>query len=257
VVGAAPIVQVGEGELMSETQSASRSPQPGSIVGTGIAKGFWSRWILLTTLGYAAGLGVDEALYGVMGTALSGIAAGVANVALYGAIVGGASGALQALLLRHRIERAYLWVPASMAGGAVGFVLGTVAAEAASNSLSFHVPSSAIEVINQILYGALCGASIGVAQRLLIRGGTGIAGAWVPANIVGLMIGCTTALLWVVLQTPFRYLLGSTIGSIIPGAIEVTNLPFLAVWLGASIGLLLGVTQWLWARSIARVPSGR
>jgi len=137
-------------------------------------------------------------------------------------------------------------------------VLGTVAAEAASNSLSFHMPSSAIEVINQILYGALCGASIGVAQRLLIRGGTGIAGAWVPANIVGLMIGCIIPpLLWVILRTPFRYLLGSTIGSIIPGAIEVTNLPFLAVWLGASIGLLLGVTQWLWARRIARVPSGR
>jgi hypothetical protein len=245
---------------MSKAKSVSEGLQPGSVTGAGAGalKGFWPWWILLTTLGYAVGLGLDEALYSSTGTALSGIAAGVGNVALYGAVTGGVSGTLQALLLRRWIERSHLWALASMAGGAIGFILGTAAGEAASNAIGLHLnvyTTGAIitaGAIIEFLYGAFCGAGIGVAQWLLIRRRIHNAGVWVPASILGLMFGSTIpGALWLVLRAPVRGILGSTLGSSIPGIMQVISLPFWGVWLGAGAGLLLGLTQWLWARRIA------
>ena len=219
---------------MSKADGASQGLQPGSVTSVGKLKSFWPWWILLTTLGYAVGLGLDEALYSVTGTALSGVAAGLGNIALYGAVVGGVSGTLQALLLRGRIERSHLWALASMAGGAIGFILGAAAGEAASNAIGLRLAvytTGAIITAGAIvegLFGALWGAGTGVAQWLLIRGRIHNAAAWVPASIVGL-----------------------TLGSSMPGLTQVISLPFLAVWIGAGVGLMLGLTQWLWARRIA------
>jgi hypothetical protein len=238
---------------MSKAKSVSGDLQPRSVTGAAAStqSGFWPWWILLTTLGYAVGLGLDEALYNSTGTALSGVVAGVGNVALYGAVAGGVSGILQALLLRRRIEHSHLWAPASMAGGAIGFILGTEAGEAASNALGLRLDVYTEGAIIQVSFGAFCGAGIGVAQWLLIRGETHNAGMWVPASIVGLTLGSTIpGALWLALRAPVRNILALTLGSSIPGVMQVVNLPFLGVWLGAGTGLLLGLTQWLWARRI-------
>jgi hypothetical protein len=191
-------------------------------------KSFWPLWVLLTTIGYAVGMGLDQALYSTTSTALSGVAAGLGSVALYGAIAGAFSGALQALLLRGRIERPLLWVLASMAGGAVGFMLGTVTSEVASNAIGIHLDVYTTGAIIQIVFGAFSGAGIGLAQWLLIRGKIQNAAVWVPANIFGLTLGF----------------------SIPVGVMQLVSLTFLPVWLGAFGGLALGLIQWLWARRI-------
>lgn len=195
----------------------------------GAGTGFWILWIGLTTAGYAIGMGLDSVLYSGTGTALSGMAAGVASTALYGAVVGGLSGGLQALLLRGRLEQAYGWVPVSAAGGAAGFVLGASAAEIASNAIALRLDVYLAGAIIQIVFGAFSGAGIGLAQWLLIRRQVAHTGTWVPANIVGLTLGF----------------------SIPVGIMQLVDLPFLGVWFGAAGGLLLGLTQWLWARRIA------
>jgi hypothetical protein len=242
---------------MGDAQGVSVSPQAASAADVGAAKSFWPRWVLLTAVGYASGMGLSEVLYSITGAELGGILAGVLNVALYGAIVGAASGTFQSFLLRERIPRSYLWMVASAAGGAAGFVLGTLGAEAAGKILGGGLPGSAMEVLDQLVFGALCGAAIGGAQWTLLRERADVARRWVAANIAGLMVGSIIpGALWLIVRAPVRALLGMTPGALAPEATRLTNLPFLAVWLGAGGGLLLGLIQWLFARQLARSSAG-
>jgi hypothetical protein len=75
------------------------------------------------------------------------------------------------------------------------------------------------------VFGAFCGAAIGLAQWLLIRGSARNAGMWIFATTLGLVFGF----------------------SIPVGLMQLVTLTFLSVWFGAVGGLLLGLTQWLWA----------
>lgn len=192
-------------------------------------RGFWPSWVLFTTAGYAIGMGLESVLYGGPGTVLGGVAAGAAGTAVYGAVVGGVSGTLQALLLRRRLERAREWVLVSAAGGAAGFVLGAAAGEIASNAIGLRLNVYLAGAIIQIVFGACSGVGIGLAQWLLIRRRVANTGTWVPANIVGLVFGF----------------------SIPVGVMQLIDLPVLGIWFGFAGGLLLGLTQWLWARRIA------
>ena len=190
---------------------------------------FWPLWVMLTTAGYAIGLGLDSILYAGVSGILGGVLAGVPSVALFGAIVGGVSGSLQTVLLRRRLARASQWIAASAAGGAVGFVLGSAASEIASNEIALHLDVYVTGAIIQIVFGALSGAGIGVAQWLLIRRRVAGAGTWVAANVVGLTFGFSVPI----------------------GVMQLISLPLLGVVFGVIGGLLLGLTQWLWARRIS------
>ena len=190
---------------------------------------FWPLWVVLTTVGYAIGLGLDSILYPGVSGVLAGVAAGVPSVALFGAIVGGVSGSLQTVLLRRRLARASQWIATSAAGGAVGFVLGSAVSEIASNEIALRLDVYITGAIIQIVFGALSGAGIGIAQWLLIRHRVAGAGTWVAANVVGLTFGF----------------------SIPVGVMQLINLPLLGIVFGVIGGLLLGLTQWLWARRIS------
>jgi hypothetical protein len=230
---------------MGTTGQAAKGWQHAQASGQGLLKTFGPAWVVLTSLGYAVGLGLAEALYRLLGTTLSGVAAGVGNVALYGGIVAGVIGSLQALWLRRRIERPYLWAVLSVAGGALGFALGTVAGEWAGNAIGLHFGIYLAGLLIEGLFGAFFGAGLGVAQWLLIRRQIRNASAWVPGSILGLTLGSILpGLIWLSVGTPLRALLGSSA----PGLIPLTQLPFLGIWLGAGAGLALGLTQVTWAR---------
>lgn len=190
---------------------------------------FWLWWIGATTLGYTAGMGLAELLYRNTSTTLSGLAAGVGYVALAGALVGGLSGTLQALLLRGRIARPYLWALVSLAGGVAGFILGAAAGEAFSNAIGLRLDVYIAGALIQVIFGAVSGVAIGLAQGLLIGGSPRNIGLWVFATTLGLIFGFSIPL----------------------GLMQLISLTFLSVWFGVVGGLLLGLTQWLWARRVA------
>jgi len=206
--------------------------EPGAIKGlarpAGPGSRFWLGWVVLTTVGYAGGMGLDAVLYGTTGAALSGVAAGVASTALYGAVAGVLSGGLQMVLLRRRLARSHEWALASAAGGAPGFVLGAAVAEIASNAIALHLDVYIAGAIIQIVFGALTGLGIGLGQWLLVRRRVANAKAWVPASMLGLTLGFSIPI----------------------GVMQLVDLPLLPLIYGAMGGLLLGVTQWLWVRRI-------
>ncbi len=189
-------------------------------------KYFWLGWILVTTVGYALGFFADQILYSVTTRALARVAAGNVSVLLYGLVLGAISGTLQAIFLRSRIDRVPRFVFASMLGGAIGIFLGATAGEAASNLIGLRLDVYVAGAIINILFGAYSGAGIGIAQWLVLREKIPNAGVWVPANIVGLVLGFSIPL----------------------GILEKFNLPQLELLFGGMAGLLLGLTQWLWAR---------
>ena len=116
-----------------------------------------------------------------------------------------------------------------MAGGAVGFIVGAAASETASNAIGLRFDVYLAGAIIQIVFGAFSGAGIGLAQWLLIRRRVANAGTWVPANVLGLMLGFSIPI----------------------GIMQLVSLPALGVWFGMVGGLMLGLMQWLWARRIS------
>ena len=108
-------------------------------------------------------------------------------------------------------------------------MLGSAASEIASNEIALHLDVYVTGAIIQIVFGALAGAGIGVAQWLLIRHRVVGAGTWVAANVVGLTFGFSVPV----------------------GVMQLVSLPLLGVVFGVIGGLLLGLTQWLWARRIS------
>lgn len=209
------------------------SAEPGTLDGlarrAGPGSRFWLAWVVLTTVGYACGMGLDAVLYRTTGAALSGVAAGVASTALYGAVVGGLSGGLQTLLLRHRLARSHEWALASAAGGAPGFVLGAAVAEIASNAIALHLDVYVAGAIIQFVFGALTGLGIGLGQWLVVRRRVANAEAWLPASMLGLTLGFSIPI----------------------GVMQLVDLPLLPLIYGAMGGLLLGLIQWRSARRIA------
>ena len=221
-------------EAISEAISINEGAQPSRVViaeaaAAALPRSFWPLWVLLTTAGYAAGMSLDDALYRLTGNALGGAAAGMGSVAIYGIVTLGLTGILQALLLRRRLERPYLWVLASMAGGAVGFILGTLASEAASSAIGLRLDVYTTGAIIQFLFGGFSGVAIGLSQWLFTHQRRAYTGAWVTANVVGLMIGF----------------------SIPVGIMQLFDLSFLGIWYGASGGLMLGLAEWFWMRRVA------
>lgn len=92
----------------------------------------WVKWILATTLGWAVGLALGES-----GQVAVGIPIGLA----------------QWFVLRKRVERSELWVLASGVGWAAGYGL----------LVAFSPPQATV------LAGGAIGATLGVAQWLVLR----------------------------------------------------------------------------------------
>jgi len=126
-------------------------------------------WVLASIVGWGIGFFVCEGLkpffYDI--THLGGD----------GLIIGAAIGIAQGLVVRRRIAPMGWWVLASALGFGVGKFLGESAAGG--------MPA----VVGSLLAGAIIGASVGVAQWLVLRGKVTGAGWWLAANIAGWAIG--------------------------------------------------------------------
>jgi hypothetical protein len=127
------------------------------------------QWVLASIVGWGIGFFVCEGLkpffYDI--THLGGD----------GLIIGASIGIAQGLVLRRRMAPMGWWVLASALGFGVGKFLGEAAAQG--------MPA----VVGSALTGAIIGASVGVAQWLVLRGKVTGVGWWVAANVVGWAIG--------------------------------------------------------------------
>ena len=116
----------------------------------------WIQWVLVTTVGWMLGL----ALGGEIG-------------------VGVFVGAAQWVVLRRYFSQAWWWILASAAGWLVGWAIIT--------SGLFVPPGGG--PFTAIVSGAVFGLTMGVAQWLILRMWTRLAGLWILASIPGWTIG--------------------------------------------------------------------
>lgn len=149
------------------------------------ALGVWRRWLLATLFGFALGVcgwisftfpivdGTDYSFLGLSVTAaLQGVSIGV----------------LQWDVLRHRVYRAYWWIPATSIGWGVGVPT--------AGLVLLAVPANGLLV--GIAVGLTIGIVVGVAQWLVLRGKVQRAIVWIPANVISRVI--STTIIW---SSPF------------------------------------------------------
>lgn len=128
--------------------------------------GFGLRWVLATTVGWVVGFAVCEALK-----------AFVEDLFIDGAVIGISVGIMQWLALKGRVNRAGWWIVASIVGFAVGKAIGDAFAQVVPGAVGF------------VLSGAAIGASLGIAQWLVLRRHVAHAGWWVLASVLAWAVG--------------------------------------------------------------------
>jgi hypothetical protein len=129
-------------------------------------------------------------------------AAGV--VAVFGALIGITLGIGQWLVLRRRIPQAYLWVLASVLGGAALSASGFAAGGAVGGPLG----------------GSAIGASLGIAQWLVLRRRVSRAYRYLVASIVGFALALSVGeAVGFALSGAAGWLVGGTLFGITAGTI--------------------------------------
>jgi hypothetical protein len=158
---------------------------------------FWLWWVLASTVGLAVGMLVRPFAFYVVGAwltwgggievvfALDDVVALEVAFALSGALGGASVGIAQWLVLRRQVSRAGWWVLASSVGLAVGSVVGPDIMP----DLSRAEPTFVVGIAQVALRGVQDGASIGIAQWLVLRRRVARGGWWVLASTVGLAVG--------------------------------------------------------------------
>lgn len=126
--------------------------------------GLW--WVMATTVGWVVGFAICEAQKAFF-----------ASLSADGAVIGISIGIFQWIALRQRINRAGWWILASV----IGYGIGKLAGDAVTQSVSGAVGIG--------LSGATIGASVGIAQWVVLRRHVAQAGWWVPASAVAWAVG--------------------------------------------------------------------
>ncbi len=197
--------------------------------------GFWLRWVLASIMAGTIGLALGDFPSGVgfllRGTDMSdesGWTDGWA-VIVAGILVGMVFGAMQWLILRQKIGRLRWWFPASVVGFAVGFpVVWSIGGSGGGSEYAHHALPHVLDP-SGTLGGAIIGFLVGLAQWLVLRRKLSRAVWWVPASIVGFVLGWLAAVA------------GPADG---PGAHFIGGLAF-----GATLGAITGsVLVWLLRR---------
>lgn len=139
-----------------------------------VGRGLWLAWFLASAMGFGLGalLGVYFA-YGLFDRDPFDIVMAVT----LGTVMGATGGYFQWVVLRERIAGAGLWALT----GALGF------------GLAMGVSSAANMVENDAMTGVLIGSVYGIAggipHWLILRRKVPRAGGWLPANILGSLVG--------------------------------------------------------------------
>jgi len=76
-----------------------------------ICKGFWLAWVLTSLMGFSVGAFLGQSAWGIF-PRHDGFDA-TTDIA-FGIVMGATGGCLQMIVLREKVERAGLWVPASI-----------------------------------------------------------------------------------------------------------------------------------------------
>ena len=130
---------------------------------------FWLQWMLASILGFAVGAAMANAVTDLIFTALFGVAGGFT----------------QWLVLRHRILGAGWWVLASTLGFAIVPIVAIAGVMAVSQIMSLDGNPLAAP----ILLGVLSGVLSALFPWLILRRQFAQAGWWIPAHLLGSLLG--------------------------------------------------------------------
>jgi hypothetical protein len=139
--------------------------------------GFWFWWAGLA-LGLAVGFFATVISYTIFFFSELDVVGEVLNLAVGGAVAGALLGSVQRRYLRRLALPTDWWMLATTVGGAVGGVAALVVEDAMIFAMLF----------------AVSGASVGIAQWLVLRRQVAQAGLWVLASTVGGAVGGAVAL---------------------------------------------------------------
>lgn len=152
---------------------------------------FWLAWVAAVTIGWAVGWVVGEVV-----SPASAVAVGAAILFQGAHVVGIGAAALQALVLRRRLEQPAWWILATGVAAVISrvvqsFVTGSV------YDLSGEIDAAVITSIAASVFSS--GLLVGAAQWLILRRLVERAGWWIPVSGFGLILA---------------WFLGSIVGSI-------------------------------------------
>lgn len=174
----------------------------------------WPQWVLANAVAGAVALAVTGAMMmaGSLNTAVV--------VAVFGLVIGAALGIAQWFVLRRWIPQTYLWIFASIGGGAILAVLGFAMSEAVGGPLG----------------GVVIGASLGTMQWLVLRRWVSQAYLYLLASTAGFALALSA---------------GEAVGFTVDGA---------AGWLvgGTTFGIVAGIITglalvWLLSKPISDI----
>jgi hypothetical protein len=134
-----------------------------------IGWGLWLQWVLASTLGFAMGAAIGNAVTDLIFTAL------------FGAV----GGFMQWLVLRRQIAGAGWWVLAST----LGFAIAPIAAIAGVMVMSQVMSLDGNPLTAPILLGVIFGVLSAIMPWLVLRRQLARAGWWVPAHLLGSLVG--------------------------------------------------------------------
>ena len=130
---------------------------------------FWLQWLLASILGFAVGAVIANAVTDLIFTALFGVAGGF----------------MQWLVLRRRIVGAGWWVLASTLGFAIAPIVAIAGVMAVSQVMSLDGNPLAAPILLGVLFGVLSA----ILPWLVLRRQLARAGWWVPAHLLGSLLG--------------------------------------------------------------------
>ena len=170
--------------------------------------GFWLRWVLASTMGLTVGFAVGLIMLFVGAFMLFAATlefdetltlTPVMFATMLAAAVGASVGIAQWLVLRWwQVSRAGWWVLASAVGAAVGGAAGAIVISAATLDFAEVVGETLTLTLTltpvMLILVTMFGASVGIAQWLVLRRQVSRSGWWVLASIVGFAVGVAVSI---------------------------------------------------------------
>lgn len=148
------------------------------------------QWTALTMIGLIAGI----ALALPLGVPIFAVLGAMAGTPVVLSIVGLGLGTAQWPIVRRHLSSSAWWIAASVLGMAVGLTVGVVIVEQAGRALTggpinFRMLGTAARALSFATLGFVAGASLGLAQWLVLRRQSARSRGWILVNAWSLGLG--------------------------------------------------------------------